>query len=280
MTVQGEVKETTAQITRLIWADGKDGTPQWEVQLRWPWTPPANKGGDKTWVTQADFPQWTAATKGAVNVEVAAGYIKKAAEGKEPFDGHLDWMWHWYIRKVLDHAPSTPIRIVSGSGSSRDSQGPERSIDQRIAWNSAVNNATNLLANSDKDAELEPLQGAIKYWAAWYYDLIVSDPPAADAQDGATLPAEAPAAPEPSRTPAPAPQGQGFDPRKVLRASFDHYNSDAEALGMEPLDMRVVAAKVAFKFGDIAKMSPENAATAAKAVADGSIVTWPTGEKS
>ena len=289
MTVAGEVKETTAQITRLIWADGKDGTPQWEVQLRWPWTPAANKGGDKTWVTQADFPQWTAATKGTVNLEVAAAYIRKAAEGKEPHDGHLPWMWHWHIRKVLDHAPaaSAPAAASPGGGS----QAPERAaapLDQRIAWNSSVNNAVTILSRlSSFVVTLEPdnydhaaFRAMLTSLAADIYPVIIAGPPQdvpAEAPSGATKPPEAP---EPSRTPAAgaqAPQQAAQRPgMATVMASLNQWNDDvkrgAKPAGTKLLTPAFVKNWVYVKHAwNLDSLTPEQAMTLATAIANGEV---------
>ena len=299
MTVQGEVREVTAQIARLVWAEGKDGSPQWEVQVRWPWTPAANKGGDKTWVSQGDFPAWTAATKGAVNLEVVAGPLRKAAEGKEPYDGHLDWMWLWYIRKVLDHTPSaSPPKPHEN----------QVSLDQRIAWNSAVNNATNLVAAAinlsieDRDQVMDWSQGvqeAIKGYAQWYYELIQAGTAAGGIEEPHQNPAQPAQAPLPSTPQPPAqsvPVGRSAplattpmvdgsarslpDPWDVVRASLEQYNADLKAgarKGRVLLLERDVEPRVDFKFGD--RLTMEQAAEVAAAIAKGSMPTWPAGAK-
>ena len=196
MTVVGETKQVSAQITRLVWAEGKDGAPQWEVQLRWPWTPAANKGGDKTWVAQADFPAWTAATKGAVNLEVAAGYIKRAGEGKEPFDGHLDWMWHWGIKGLLDHAPVAAPVALGGS------QDDYRRSKEEMRWTEAINNATQrILHPAFAGYGIDDLPTAIFGLAESYYKLLIAGPPQDMAQDDATEATEASEVPEPPQPP-------------------------------------------------------------------------------
>jgi hypothetical protein len=237
MTAVGEVKQITANITRLIHAEGKNGEAQWEVQLRWPWTPTGNKGGDKTWVAQADFPQWTASMKGAMNLEVVAAYVKKAAEGKEPFDGRLQWMWHWNIRKVLDHAPAQtqhyddrpapdgPVTRGDGTGHEpppeyRQPTGQD-ALQTRIAWNSAVNNACHLLTTvGNFQPNDDPLitRGTIIEWASLIYTVITAGPPREQAQADATETAEVLDAGEPPQTPPqPAKAPQTPSPERLGR---------------------------------------------------------------
>ena len=212
--------------------------------------------------------------------DIAKGGQKSGKSGKYA----SDFFWN-PTRITAPVAEADLPASAATAGSNGGSQDEWRRSKEEMRYLECLKVAAMTVGAESSEQRWQDIEVPIYSRAADIYNHILDweearRKPAADAQDGATLPAEAPDAGEPSQMPAPALKGQEFDPRKVLRASFDHYNSDAEALGMEPLDMRVVAAKVSFKFGDIAKLSPENAATAAKAVADGSIVTWPTGEKS
>ncbi len=147
MTVAGEIREITANLTRLVAAHDRENIPQWEVQVRWPWTPANNRGGDKTWVYRSAFPEWDIDTKGPVNVQVAAAWVKKDGDGNE-FDGTRDWMWRWNILKALDHAPrpaERPVQASTGAASPLGGQEEFRRSKEEMRWTEAVNNAVNLI---------------------------------------------------------------------------------------------------------------------------------------
>lgn len=101
-------RDTQVAISRVSSAEGHDGTPQWELQVRWPsWTPAANQGGDKTWVDKAAFPTITGETKGTFNCSVIKSTLKNKREGGK-HDGSKDWMWNWRIVTLDVPEASTP----------------------------------------------------------------------------------------------------------------------------------------------------------------------------
>lgn len=79
-------------------------------------------------------------------------------------------------------------------------------LQQRIAWNSAINNATNLLAYSSNLQFDHTTEEEILKWAAWYYQAIIAGPPSAMPAEAPSEAAETPEVEEPSPAPAPAQQ--------------------------------------------------------------------------
>jgi hypothetical protein len=145
--------------------------------------------------------------------DIVKGGLKEGKSGNYASD-------HFWNLSVIDAQRSTvkaaPVQKPApapAAAPSGVSQAPERSIDQRIAWNSAINNATNLFAQrwppaapgADWGEDVVNMQNLIMGWAAWYYAAIVAGPPQEQAQDDATEAAQPPAAPELPRTPAERP---------------------------------------------------------------------------
>ena len=77
-------------------------------------------------------------------------------------------------------------------------------LQQRIAWNSAINNATNLLAYASNLMFDQSTEAEVLKWAAWYYQAITFGPPPQQGQDAATEAAAPQGAARPSETPAQA----------------------------------------------------------------------------
>jgi len=206
MPVAGERRAVTAHIESLTAADGKDGQEQWEVKLRWPWTPKGAKYPDITWVDAENVPEWGARTKGEVVVTVEADRLKTNAD-KQPYDGTREWMWTWRIWGLAareDVTASRPPASMQRTGAaSQDPSGGRGDLDRRIAWNSAINNATALvvgtfaLPESERDLYWSAdagMEDAISRWAEWYYRAILAGPVAAGDPEPAPAP---PVAPEP-----------------------------------------------------------------------------------
>ena len=106
MTTATEI-QTTVQIIKVSDAEGNTGEAQWELKVRWPWTPQANQYGDSLWLDVKDFPEKPAIA--AHNVIAVKGNIKKSKG--DPHDGSKDWMWNY--------------RILSFDGNGRPATTPE-----------------------------------------------------------------------------------------------------------------------------------------------------------
>jgi hypothetical protein len=117
------IKSSTAQ-------HPSTGADQLEIQCRWPWTPDANEGGDKTYC----FPDveglpWSndRDAVGEYAVVIRRGYIKKNKD-KQTFDGTHLWMWQWYVERFgeitekekigdqRDYYGDRPAQITNTSG--------------------------------------------------------------------------------------------------------------------------------------------------------------------
>ena len=70
--------------------------PQWELTVKWEWTPASNTWGERVWVYKDRSPQ--VMNKGMYTVKVERGNIKNK-KGGDYWDGSQDWMYNW---KVLE----------------------------------------------------------------------------------------------------------------------------------------------------------------------------------
>ena len=108
------------------------GADQLEIQCRWPWTPEANEGGDKTYCSpDIEGLPWSddRDAVGEYAVVIRRGYIKKNKE-KQTFDGTHLWMWQWYVERFgeitekekigdqRDYYGDRPAQITNTSGAS------------------------------------------------------------------------------------------------------------------------------------------------------------------
>src|SRR3990167_6416981 len=115
-----------------------------------------------------------------VTLTLSQGNLKSGKTGEY---GPWDY-WENIIAVEVGEQPAAPSVGRDGRGSQ-----PPGSIDQRIAWNSAINNATNLIAASlalpagERDELIHfpaQIEQGILGWAAWYYAAIVAGPPVQD----------------------------------------------------------------------------------------------------
>jgi hypothetical protein len=85
---------TSINIEKITNTVDRDGNPQFELTLRFEWTPANNQWGDRVWVYKEQCP--ATLNPGKHNVLVERGQVKKDREGV-PFSGELDWMFRWKI---------------------------------------------------------------------------------------------------------------------------------------------------------------------------------------
>jgi len=248
MTVQGELKETNILITGVEGATWNE-TPQWKIHCRWSWTPLKNEGGDQVWVNRASFPTWGPDTRGKVPVQVQARGCKKQSKakqeetGQEYYDGSIDWMWQWDVIQILDHEPTplpTPTFSTNGGGSGRGD------LDQRIAWNSSINNSVHL------HGPCAPGQAPGFAWihtnAKEIYNMIVAGPPQEEAEPaypdatemgsgGPEMAVEGVSPPEPQGTTAPAPTPLQRVSAKSSPGKLNELKETMKAMGCERDDV-------------------------------------------
>jgi hypothetical protein len=82
------------KVEKVTVAEDRQGRPQWELSVRWEWTPASNQWGERIWVYQQICPQ--VINMGAHNVLVERGTVKTNRDGVS-YDGSYDWMWHWKL---------------------------------------------------------------------------------------------------------------------------------------------------------------------------------------
>lgn len=86
---------TSINIEKIASAVDRDGNPQFELSLRFEWTPANNTWGDKVWVYKEQCP--ATLNVGTYNVLVERGQVKKDSTTNAPFSGERDWMFRWKI---------------------------------------------------------------------------------------------------------------------------------------------------------------------------------------
>ena len=73
---------------------GRNGEAQYELKVRWEWTPASNTWGDTTYVNKDICPDVITA---GTHTVLARRDELKANKEKVTFDGSLEWMYRWRI---------------------------------------------------------------------------------------------------------------------------------------------------------------------------------------
>ena len=73
---------------------GRNGVPQYELKVRWEWTPPSNTWGDTTYVNKDISPE--VITAGTYTVLARRDELKTNKE-RLAYDGSHNWMYRWRI---------------------------------------------------------------------------------------------------------------------------------------------------------------------------------------
>jgi len=120
-----ETKWTSVDIQKIVPAKDRNDNPQWELTVRWEWTPINNSWGEKIWVYRESAP--SAIEEGRQNVLVEKGNVKNNREGT-PYDGTFEWMYRYKIvgweqlqgtfagpNKSQPSQPSQPEEAVNGT---------------------------------------------------------------------------------------------------------------------------------------------------------------------
>ena len=175
--IQDGPRWTTMTIINAVPATSRDGREQWELTVRWEWTPTGNRYGQKIWVFQQETPA-EITRLGAFTVQVERGRLvaKSEASGGGFHEGSMDWQWHWKILAwdgagVSAPAPApyfstTPIGQDTPQPPQAEVQAPviqrapAGSIDEKqmmIMRQSTLNYASILMAPVVKDYNSEDL---------------------------------------------------------------------------------------------------------------------------
>ena len=89
-----ETKWTSVDIMKVVPAKDRNDNPQWELTVRWEWTPVNNNWGERIWVYRESAP--SVIEEGRQNVLVEKGNVKNNREGT-PYDGTFEWMYRYKI---------------------------------------------------------------------------------------------------------------------------------------------------------------------------------------
>ena len=96
--IQDGPRWTTMTVINAVPATSRDGREQWELTVRWEWTPTGNRYGQKIWVFQQETPaEITRLGAFTVQVERKSIVAKSEAKGGGFHEGNFDWQWHWKI---------------------------------------------------------------------------------------------------------------------------------------------------------------------------------------
>ena len=105
-------------------------------------------------------------TKGQRYALVLQQQIVRNRQDGTPHDGEKDWMYFWRVERFAepgDTIPQTPVPAASEAPATA-SWSSTASIDERIAWNSAINNA--VTAGGPINDSLPPPLPPLEYWVA------------------------------------------------------------------------------------------------------------------
>jgi hypothetical protein len=105
-------------------------------------------------------------TKGQRYALVLQQQIVRNRQDGTPHDGEKDWMYFWKVERFAesgDTIPQTPVPAASEAPATA-SWSSTASIDERIAWNSAINNAVTAVGLINDG--LPPPLPSLEYWVA------------------------------------------------------------------------------------------------------------------
>jgi hypothetical protein len=164
-TINDNIRITSMMVMEAKSVLDRNQLPQWELTVRWEWTPATNTWGERVWVYKDRSPE--VINRAMYTVRVERGNIKKR-QGGEYWDGTQDWMYNW---KVLEFdavnepqvvaapltAPAAPVAPVQQPPQPPQSQpqapviqrAPAESIDDKqmmIMRQSTLNYASILMA--------------------------------------------------------------------------------------------------------------------------------------
>ena len=159
-TINDNIRITSMMVMEAKSVLDRNQLPQWELTVRWEWTPASNTWGERVWVYKDRSPE--VINRAMYTVRVERGNIKKR-QGGEYWDGTQDWMYNW---KVLEFdavnepqpaatapAPAAPVQQPpqppQAQPQSPVQRAPAGSIDEKqmmIMRQSTLNYASILIA--------------------------------------------------------------------------------------------------------------------------------------
>ena len=164
--IQDGPRWTTMTVINAVPATSRDGREQWELTVRWEWTPTANRYGQRIWVFKEETPA-DVTRLGAFTVQVERGRLvaKSEASGGGFHEGSMDWQWHWKILAWDGAGVSAPAPAPQATPQAQPQapviqRAPAGSIDEKqmmIMRQSTLNYASILMAPVVKDYNSEDL---------------------------------------------------------------------------------------------------------------------------
>ena len=173
MTAVTEIA-TTATIVKTSEVDGRDG-PQWELELRWPWTNPQYV--DKVWLSKKDYQ--AAPARGAQNVIAIKTGNKKKRDGTY-YDGSQPWQCNYRILSFGGPGVQTstpPAANATAATTARPganySDPRQASIERQVAFKAAVDL---LIANVIQLSPDQHVDDALYWWTDRFVGILANRP--------------------------------------------------------------------------------------------------------
>jgi len=128
--------------------------------------------------------------------------LERENKKKAEYDGERDWMFYWGLVGIADgDAAQQAETTTNGAAPRQTAPTPSVSLDERIAWNSAINNAVSAVP-FERDAVVD-WTVEIRIVAHHIYTLIRMGPsPDMAVDDAPSEPPESPEAPEAPERPS------------------------------------------------------------------------------
>ena len=112
-TINDNIRISSMMVMEAKSVTDRNNLPQWELTVRWEWTPASNTWGERVWVYKDRSPE--VINRAMYTVRVERGNIKKR-QGGEYWDGTQDWMYNWKIlefdavNEPQTAAPAAPVQ--------------------------------------------------------------------------------------------------------------------------------------------------------------------------
>ena len=135
---------TTMTIEKISDVEGNNG-PQWELQVKWPWT---NNYPDKIWLDKAAFEK---PENKSHNVLVNKAGYKKKQDGTY-YDGDLGWMFNYRLDSFGGDGHQAAPKGHTGAAGDR---GDIFRTKEELRWTEALHMASRLAASSPANLLLD-----------------------------------------------------------------------------------------------------------------------------
>lgn len=164
---------TAVVVEKVNPSEGRDG-PQWELQVKWPWTNP--QYSDKVWIDVASFPNSPA--PGQYESVIEKTTIKRKKDTlAPPHDGSQGWMWNY---RILELKPASDKLVLATPGQLIDRSQTNRSKEE-MRLTECYHMAVNMVCGHVAPDKEDTVEQVIRAWSRWFYIELTSPQFPADA---------------------------------------------------------------------------------------------------